>query len=55
MPAQPELDEELHAMLDAQGYKEQASYTILQLPDAHKWQLMQGFQQSLYEQVKTRL
>ena len=47
MPAQPELDALVKEMLDAQGYKEAAKNNIMLLPDSHKWQLLQSYQQSL--------
>ena len=50
MPEQPELDRLLQEMLDAQGYKEEAKANILLLPDAHKWQLMKSYQQSLVKE-----
>ena len=47
MPEQPELDNLLSQMLAAQGYKDEARRNIMLLTDAHKWQLLQSYQQSL--------
>ena len=45
MPGQPELDKLLNEMMDAQGFKEVAREQIKLLPDTHKWQLLQNYQQ----------
>ncbi len=45
MPEQPELDRLLKVMLQEQGYKEEAKQNIMLLADAHKWTLLQGYQE----------
>ena len=49
MPAQPELDQLLSQMLEAQGYKDAARQNIMLLTDANKWQLVQSYQQSMLD------
>ena len=43
MPGQPELDEMVKEMLEAQGEKEAVRAQIMQLSDANKWQLYSGY------------
>ena len=43
MPPQPQLDELVSEMLEAQGEKEHVRIGIMQLSDANKWQLYQGY------------
>ena len=45
MPPQPELDEQFSAMIDMQGYKDAVRQNMMLLADAHKWQLLQSYQQ----------
>lgn len=45
MPSQPELDQQIGKMLELQGMKEAARKNIMLLPDSHKWQLLQSYQQ----------